>query len=198
MLTCDMADSHNELCWTLLFQPPVQEPAISQLLTVSSLMQQQWPEHIYYDKTQLHITLLGLGKAIRWSGKQDKLKQAMGKLKRHFTYIEVGIKGLWVLGDSLIASVMDPRDNLRHLVATLEQELAVDAGLHKDRWWMTLARLQEPVSTDTLVFVSEYRNTVFGLVRLNRLSLVETNKVFDLSKTRTLHQIFAKPPGMDF
>jgi hypothetical protein len=185
----------QELRWTILFQVPTQVWCSSSV--VETLLRKHCAEQYSYDLNQLHMTVLGLGAAESWCTLSEPLKGCLEIIASEQNSIELRISGLNILNDSIVAQVIDATGSLAKLTADLTQccrqlEGVADfaAGLHEELWWITLARLRAPISDDALCFISSHRNTEFGTVTMNEVSLLETNRNFELAQTRIIHRCF--------
>lgn len=190
-------DTNSKLTWTITGSPKSEHwHEVTKVITEFS---NRWPWNVPYTMPQLHVTVTGLGKPYYWKDRESDLRSILKQSIANLGPIEISIRGLNLLRNTIVVQIIDNQDKLRRLVNDLSQSIKVidpaqdfRPGIHNEVWWTSIARLYKPVPDELLTFIDGFRDTDFGSGLIESVRLIETTKGFDLSKTRVIYDCHIK------
>lgn len=182
-------------CFALVMRPS-QTAALDQAVAA---LKERFPGHIYYGAENFHLTVFGLPQL----NKGDALTRHLDRfLKSHTPALRplaMPLSGLSIIGNTIVARCLDANgllsrfvnaclDELREELGDSTGELEKLVGLHRQIYWVTLARLAPGVDNTLLDFVREESSNQFGVARFSRMEVVETDLLFSAEATKKVKE----------
>jgi hypothetical protein len=170
--------------------------AAAELAGITARLPEFSARHEVYAGGQLHMTVLGLGPRAAVGTDLASIERVCSDIARQTEPVPLEVEGLNILGDSLVAQVLDPTGRLAHFVASCLGGVRKDGvaltdpvGLHSRLWWWTIARLRCDAEPQLRDYVAERRLLPLGALLLRQLEIVETDKLFRPEQTRVIGRV---------
>lgn len=193
-LVCD-GEKLESLCSTLVMRPG-QTSALEEAVAA---LKERFPGHTYYGAENFHLTVFGLPML----KKSDALSRHLDRfLKSHtpaLRPLSMPLSGLSIIGNTIVARCLDTNGLLSRFVNACLDELSeelgegVDSleklvGLHRQIYWITLARMTGHTDSALLDFVREESANEFGISSFARMQVVETDLLFSVGATKVVKE----------